>query len=221
MRSRHADCFNHDEDAPGYDADVADESNPIRAGYAAVLDWVVERAGIGPQARVLDLGSGTGNLSGRIAACGELVCVDVSRAMNRLAAPKLAHLDDVSFVEADLLEFFDLDRGCFDAVLSTYAVHHLTEDEKGRFFARVAACLKPGGRAVFGDLMLESEEQASAFVRQFRAAGDLDAAEAVEEEFFWRIDSATAMLRRLGLTVESRRFSELSWGIALQRAVAA
>ena len=92
MRSRHADYFNHDEDAPGYDADVADESSPIRAGYAAVLGWVIERAGIGAGSRVLDLGAGTGNLSGRIAACGELVCVDVSGKMSALAAPKLAHL---------------------------------------------------------------------------------------------------------------------------------
>ncbi len=51
MRSHHADTFNHDEWAAGYDADVADETNPIRAGYQATLEWVVERAAVGPGRR--------------------------------------------------------------------------------------------------------------------------------------------------------------------------
>ena len=92
MRSKHVDEYNHDEDANGYDADVAEEGDPIREGYAAVLDWVIQAAEIGPDSRVLELGSGTGNLTARIPACGELVCVDISQRMEEIARPKLAHL---------------------------------------------------------------------------------------------------------------------------------
>lgn len=42
MRSQYADYYNHDEDAPLYDQDVADETHPIRAGYTAALAWVIE-----------------------------------------------------------------------------------------------------------------------------------------------------------------------------------
>lgn len=42
MKSRHAEYFNHDGDAPGYDRDVTNEDDPIRTGYNAVLDWVAE-----------------------------------------------------------------------------------------------------------------------------------------------------------------------------------
>jgi putative AdoMet-dependent methyltransferase len=227
MRSQYADDFNHDEDAGGYDADVADESNPIRAAYGAVLDWVIDQAAIGPRSRVLDLGSGTGNLSGRISACAELVCVDVSRQMNALAVDKLAHLDQVRFVEADLLEFFDgfeavaeaglFDTGLFDAVISTYAVHHLTEAEKAIFLAKVAACLRPGGRAVFGDLILEDETAAAAMLERYRDSGQDEVAVAIAEEFFWRLDATGAVLRDLGLEATVRRFSELSWGIAVAK----
>ena len=62
MRSRHADRFSHDEEAAGYDRDVLDEADPIRTGYDALLDWVAKSAEPAPESRVLELGSGTGNL---------------------------------------------------------------------------------------------------------------------------------------------------------------
>jgi hypothetical protein len=41
----------------------------------------------------------------------------------------------------------------------------------------------------------------------------LDAAEAIAEEHFWRIDTAETQLRELGFVVEVRPFSDLSFGI--------
>ena len=46
MRSTHADLFNHDDDAAGYDVEVGDESDPLRAGYGALLDWIIEAAAL-------------------------------------------------------------------------------------------------------------------------------------------------------------------------------
>ena len=37
--------------------------------------------------------------------------------------------------------------------------------------------------------------------------------EEMEEEFFWYVDTAAGKLSSLGLTVETTRFSRLSWGI--------
>jgi len=216
MRSRHADVFNHDEDAPDYDHNVRNERDPIRAGYEAALDWVIDRAAIDPASVVLDLGSGTGNLSERIGACRELVCVDVSSKMTELARPKLAHLN-VSFVQNDLLAYFEGDGPRFDAVVSTYAVHHLTEDEKQALFCEVWERLNPGGRAAFGDLMLASAAERDGFARRYRDQGLVGVANSFEEEFYWYLDSAIAGLERLGFAVESKRFSDLSWGVAARK----
>ena len=41
-----AASFNHDGGAHGYDEDVLNEQDPIRAGYEATLEWVAESAGI-------------------------------------------------------------------------------------------------------------------------------------------------------------------------------
>jgi hypothetical protein len=63
MRSRFADKFNHDADAPDYDVDVAHETHPVRAGYSAVLEWVARTANLEPGHYVLELGAGTGTFA--------------------------------------------------------------------------------------------------------------------------------------------------------------
>ena len=86
MRSRHVDHFNHDGEVHGYDEHVADESNPVRNGYSATLDWVIEQAAAGPADTVVDLGTGTGNLAQRFGpGRAARVCRRVERNVGRRA----------------------------------------------------------------------------------------------------------------------------------------
>ena len=215
MRSRHVEEFNHDELAAGYDEDVLDEADPIRAGYAGCLRWTVERAEISPTSTVVDLGCGTGNTSALIPAAGHVSCVDISPKMMEVARPKLAHLASVEFVLADLLEFFDEPRE-FDRLISTYAVHHLTADEKGLLLRCVASGLTPGGIAVFGDLMFADRSEGVAMAERYAAWPEVF--ESFEEEHYWYLDATEAMVAAAGCAVtDARRFSDLSWGIRVER----
>jgi putative AdoMet-dependent methyltransferase len=215
VRSRHVDEFNHDEEATGYDADVLDETDPIREGYAEALQWTVERSEISQASIVVDLGSGTGNTSALIPAARHVICVDISTKMMELAGPKLRHLPSVEFVQADLLEFFDQPRE-FDRLISTYAVHHLTEDEKGVLLQSIASSLAPGGIAVFGDLMFADQAEADAIAAKYAERPEVF--ESFEEEYYWYLDRTAAMAEAAGCAItEARRFSDLSWGIRLER----
>ena len=89
MRSSHVDLYNHDEDTATYDRDVLRSEDPIREGYTEVLDWIAQNAGITQDSVVIELGSGTGNLTARLPPCRSLVCVDVSAEMTRIAKQKL------------------------------------------------------------------------------------------------------------------------------------
>jgi putative AdoMet-dependent methyltransferase len=216
VRSRHVDEFNHDELAAEYDADVLDESDPIRAGYAEALLWTVERAEISPTSTVVDLGCGTGNTSALVPAAGRLICVDVSTKMMELARPKLAHLPSVEYVQADLLEFFDEPRE-LDRLISTYAVHHLVEDEKRELLMRVAASLPPGGAAVIGDLMFADRAEAARMAEKY--ADQPEVFESFEAEHYWYLDATAAMVEAAGLAIiDTRRLSDLSWGIRIEPA---
>ena len=222
VRSLHADTFNHDEDATGYDADVVDESGPIRAGYQATLDWVVERAAIRADESVLDLGIGTGNLAARLPPCGRLVGVDVSERMLERASGKLG--PSVELVQADLLEVLagpsdaaaDSDAsGHLDVIVSTYAIHHLTAGEKETLIVAAAQRLAPGGRFVVGDLMVAGRA-AVADVRARLAHPDVD--DLFADEFPWYVDESLTAMAAAGFTaLAAEQVSDLSWGLAARR----
>ena len=111
---------------------------------------------------VLDLGIGTGNLAARLPPCGRLVGVDVSERMLELAeassGPRSSWCRPTcsrsSRDRADGASDAGPDR--FDVIVSTYAIHHLTADEKVALIGAAARRLAPGGRLVVGDLMVAS-----------------------------------------------------------------
>ena len=190
--------------------------DPIREGYIEVLDWVAHNSGITQDSTVVELGSGTGNLTARLPPCRSLVCVDVSAEMSKIAKRKLDGAFHISYVQADILEYFDADPPPFDVAISTYVVHHLTRQEKELLFDQLVQRLLPGGRALFGDLMLESAQEERVLIDHYRSIGDDVTADAIEEEFFWYVDASVSYLCNLGLSVETSRFSTLSWGIKIQ-----
>jgi putative AdoMet-dependent methyltransferase len=215
MRSRHADRFCHDSHAPRYDENVRRESDPIRAGYASVLSWVASR--IRPGSRVLDLGAGTGNLDILLPQVGALVCVDVSTRMLDLAKEKLRPLGTASFVVDDLLSYCSTTAETFDHVVSTYAIHHLTDEEKHELFRCLPRIVSPGGTAVFGDLMFTDEADKALISERHRVLGT-GVDEDIQDEYFWNIEVARTALSGLRWRAEARRFSELSWAVEASRA---
>lgn len=217
MRSRFVDKFNHDDEAPGYDEDVADERNPIREGYSALLRWVVDQASAGGSSSVLELGTGTGNLAILLEDFDRMVCVDISANMLGIARAKLADRPNVEYVQADLLQCFEALEERFDVVTSAYAIHHLTEEERHVLFRSVERSLEPGGRAVFGDLMFADDEDRRDYLAALRSKGESDLADEIEDEFFWNVEETIGELVGLGFRVTKERFSRLSWGICAER----
>jgi putative AdoMet-dependent methyltransferase len=215
-RSTHVDRFNHDEDAPGYDADVLDETNPIRAGYGELLEWTARQAHIHDASRVLEIGSGTGNLTRLLPHAQETLCVDISAEMTKIASTKLASRPELCFFNADALEALHLPevrRAPLHAIVSTYTLHHLTEAEKREFTETALQRLAPGGRLVVGDLMFKDEAERGELLLQLGRKHGQELVEEIEDEFFWDLTAARRQLEQLGVQFEARRFSELTWGL--------
>jgi SAM-dependent methyltransferase len=125
----------------------ADQVPHRAAGEAVLLEEVSPEA-----RRVLDLGSGDGRLLAlvllaRPAARG--VALDFSPPMLRRLRGRFAADPRVAVVEHDL-EAPLPDLGSFDAVVSSFAIHHLAHERKRRLYQEVWAVLEPGG--VFANL---------------------------------------------------------------------
>lgn len=208
MKSKFAQKFNHDPIANGYDDNVQDENNPIRKGYSSLMKWIKEKTG---ESNVLvDLGCGTGNTSSQIKSAKKIYCVDISQNMLDIAKNKLKSNDKVVFIKKDLLGFFDDFKNDkqIDSIVSTYAIHHLTQDEKHILFEKIFNLLPKGGKVIFGDLMFESKE----YENQMRSKYP-DLVEDFDDELYWYIDDESKQLELLGFKVKIKRFSDLSWGI--------
>ena len=129
--------------------------------------------------------------------------------MLELPRPKLGPA--VELVAADVLEVFDRPDH-YDAVVSTYAIHHLTADEKAAPAGAAAARMSPGGRFVVGDLMVGSPGLGP---RPCASSGPPRRRRPVRRRVPSVVDEILVAPDRVGfrgLVVE--QLSDLSWGVA-------
>jgi tRNA (cmo5U34)-methyltransferase len=145
--------------------------------YGTVAELVT--AGVPSDARILDLGAGTGLVSTALRTAlpaARLTLTDASRDMLDVARRRLD--GGARFVVADLGE--DLPQEDFDAVVSALAIHHLPDTAKADLFSRVLARLAPGGVFVNADQVdgptpWHAEQYAAAHERDARRSGSDDA----------------------------------------------
>jgi SAM-dependent methyltransferase len=122
---------------------------PYRGDGEMVL--VADLAGALP-GRILDLGCGDGRLTALLLAeypDSTALLVDLSDTMLDAARQRFDGDDRVSFLQHRLDEPLPVD-GPFDAVVSSLAIHHVTDERKQSLYAECAGLLAPGG--VFANL---------------------------------------------------------------------
>lgn len=98
-------------------------------------------------ARILDLGTGNGRLLARLrdehpAMSG--VGVDFSEVMLAAARKRFDGDERIELVEHDLSEPLP-DLGRFDAIVSSFAIHHLEHERKRSLYSEAFGLLRPGG----------------------------------------------------------------------------
>jgi tRNA (cmo5U34)-methyltransferase len=111
-------------------------------GYAALFEFLTPT----PR-RVLDLGTGDGHLLALVRDAHPNVAgvaADFSAEMLDRARARFADVP-VEVVEHDLNEPLPTSWGQFDTVVSSAAIHHVTDDRKRALYGEVFNVLAPGG----------------------------------------------------------------------------
>jgi tRNA (cmo5U34)-methyltransferase len=122
--------------------DRADEFPHRLEGEAVLLELVPRDA-----RRILDLGTGDGRLIARLRADRpEMAAVGVDFSVIMLEAARERFAGDalVELVEHDLAEPLP-DLGRFDAIVSSFAIHHLEHERKRSLYGEAFGLLEPGG----------------------------------------------------------------------------
>lgn len=125
------------------------------SGFDKVRDRLLAIADPGAADTCVDLGAGTGFVALALAPLVDSVlAVDISPVMaeSLTAHAVQAGLENVRTEVADL-RTFRLPAASADLVVSSYALHHLRDEDKRALAAEAAQWLRPGGRIVVADMM--------------------------------------------------------------------
>lgn len=94
--------------------------------------------------------------------------VDLSETALALAAGNLKALScPVELARQDILVALDADTGFYDVVYTSFALHHLTTEQKAAFFRLVAQRLQTGGFLVLTDVVREEDESLPVYLRHY------------------------------------------------------
>ena len=117
---------------------------------APISAATIERAGVRPGERIVDIGCGCGattiELGRLVGPAGRVLGLDISAPMLARAIDRLPPGLPVGFVQADAMTH-PFARGGFDLLFSRFGVMFFAEP--ARAFTNLRSALRPGGRLVF------------------------------------------------------------------------
>jgi SAM-dependent methyltransferase len=189
-----------------------DQHPPV--ALAGVTSAVIGAAAVRPGEAVVDLGCGTGQISIPLALKGAVVlAVDVSPVMSDLlrAEARSRGLTSLTVATAPV-ERLALPPASLDLVVTSYALHHVRDADKGRLVRAAYGWLRPGGRLVIADMMLGRGR--SARDREIIRA-KLGALARKGPGGWWRIAKNAA---RYLLRIQERPISMAAWSTLLETA---
>jgi len=197
-----------------YDSSHADFRD-IEAESIKILDSLEIKGGNADG--LIDFGSGTGTFAIQAARrCTRVYAIDVSQAMIDLAAAKAikAGTSNIEFHHAGFLTYVHNDSPV-DAVVTTFAFHHLPDFWKGIALKRVNNMLKSGGQLYIHDVILKeinALENIATFIDKLATAGGTLLREDTERHFKdeystydWVMDG---LLFRAGFTIKSKHIDD-------------
>jgi cyclopropane-fatty-acyl-phospholipid synthase len=110
------------------------------------IDRLLDRAGVGPGVRVLEIGTGWGELALRAARRGaDVLSITISREQAELARRRIAEAGLAGRVRVDLRDYRDVE-GQFDAICSVEMLEAVGERYWDAYFSALDQHLAPGGR---------------------------------------------------------------------------
>jgi putative AdoMet-dependent methyltransferase len=194
--------------ANSYDESVGGQDEQYRevfAGYEVILNTVVNKSGN----VVLEFGVGTGNLTKKLLDAGKTVYgIEPSAPMREKAFEKLG--EHVSIQDGDFLQF-PVPQEPIDTIVSTYAFHHLTDEEKAQAIANYGKLLHKGGKIVFADTAFADEEAFQQTINEAIERGFHNLAEDLQREYYTTLDALERMFKAGGFSVEFSRLNKFVW----------
>ena len=137
------------DESMSYSSALFSDSDPdLTSGQHRKIDRVLDQARIGAGSRVLEIGTGWGELAIRAAARdAHVVTVTLSVEHQELARQRIAAAGYADRVDVRLLDYRKVE-GEYDAIVSVEMIEAVGAEYWAAYFATIDEHLAPGGRAV-------------------------------------------------------------------------
>jgi cyclopropane-fatty-acyl-phospholipid synthase len=121
------------------------------------MDQLLDRAGVGPGTRLLEIGTGWGELAIRAASRGaNVVSVTISPEQQALATRRIAVAGFADQVRVELRDYREIE-GQFDAIVSSEMIEAVGLRYWPSYFAALDRLLVPGGRVGLQAITMDHE----------------------------------------------------------------
>lgn len=208
IRSNWQDKWNFDSQAADYDQSIKKHGYRfnVHQDYDNALDKVVETIQLKNGSTLLDIGIGTGNLGSKFLESGiQVIGVDQSEEMLNVCKEKYPAIGvrKGHFLALPLMDH------TVDGIVSSYALHHLPDDQKLLAFKEMSRVLKPGGQICMADLMFADQAHRVQVLQAYHQAGNTEAVYAIEDEYYADRSILIEWLAANGYHVKTYQFNPI------------
>jgi putative AdoMet-dependent methyltransferase len=171
-------------------------------------DKILETVAIKSNNTVLEFGVGTGNLTEKLISLGRVVYgVEPSKVMREKTK---ARFKDLHLYDGDFLNFPEL-RGKVDSIVSTYAFHHLTDEEKDTALKLYSTLLGDQGKIVFADTAFVNEEHREEQHRIVKEQGYENLFADLKREYYTTLEILERLFEKNGFQVSFEKMNSYVW----------
>ena len=213
IKNEWKDKWNFNSWAKSYDNDVKKDNGELKIyrNYELILQSVYEVVEElnRKNSKILEIGVGTGNLASKFLNNNyNIIGIDQSREMLSVAKEKYPRL------KVRLGEFLKIpyDNKSFDIIISTYAFHHLNDDEKCIAIGEMIRVLKDNGVIIIGDLMFESKESEEQILKNLSQ----EQIDAIKDEYYSYIDLLSDEFKKYNKRLNHSRIDKFNYIIEIQ-----
>lgn len=202
------DQWNFDSQARGYDESLKMNGYRfnVHENYEDALAKAIESIRPLKGEKGVDIGTGTGNLGSKCLPLGaHVIGVDQSEEMLKVCKEKHPDIDvrNGHFLALPVMD------GEADFITTSYALHHVTEQEKELALREMDRILKPKGRIAIVDLMFANAHDRARVIKGFEEEGNQEALYAIEDEFYADRSNLVEWFKQLGYTVHTHSFNDI------------
>ncbi|WP_336762579.1 methyltransferase domain-containing protein [Paenibacillus sp. USHLN196] len=195
-----------DTSAPSDSNDAVQPYFYLYHNYDEGLEQIVHWISPAPGEKGLDIGTGTGNLAGKLLQNGaDMTAIDQSREMLRRCRTKYPEMH-VKLGNFLALPFTD---HSFDFVVSSFAFHHLSSDQQLLALQEMQRVLTSRGRIGLTDLMFIDAAHREAYVREAELSRHEEQLLALRERHFPLLGELCDWLEQQGYVTKHVRHNEL------------